>query len=1071
MATPTSNEEATDVLTQYLKANPNASDEELSKVIQSWNKPEEKGVLGRTWEATKGAVKQFGQKMAYSEDEARKELDTQQYYAGSRDPYAAYGQATGGQIYRYFADPDRGGARLDVAMEEGIPTIAQALVTPLGPWTQAVVGGTAGFGGSIGAQSRRVSAGEQKDIQWGEAVQGGILSAPPGGAVAKGAAREIRPIFSAVKGTLKQAGYAAAAGLIGEESRSLIDKGEWATPAEAGLATAIPAGFTSLFMPFSVLGARAKQRASEIGPRLETLGKTGGSATPGQVAAEGFGNVERHIMESQPRLTVNVDYDKSKQTLASNLANLTTGIKPATEVMAQVSPILNQRTRAAEFKLQLSQKATQLQTKLDDATTALQAAYKEDDLEKIAQLQEVQNQLNSQLFVQTHADAIEEARQLSLGEMTGGSMRMSPAEQTDAWRSRVVNPLIEAKRTYFEKQYGVFNNEFKAFHPNEIISVANKYADTLDTMLPRDLASNVKTVLRSMQTGDVSLQQLRDLRSTLLDSVSIGNLRNTDSERRIKEIASSITDTINNQAKDVYGETGGSLLLKLNKQTAEWHNIIDSVGPDFLVSEKLGGDEARRLIEGGKDSLVQSGVDAEPFKNIKRLETWLEAVSPESAQSFRTARNSIIRGSLMEMSAVSRVGLGGKRVDGGKLMQYLKSIEDGKAGSLAELGFPGGEAIAEMSSLFQKYPDAPTMTPEQWSQLLLSPLWKKNAGDAVQIVEGLMSTSQSRSLLERAAQLNAAGATEVARRQYDKAIKAVKDIGGDIRAADEYYQRISEDQLAIAFNNDVLSDKNITKFLQPFIGTNQIDREASEAMVKALKDAGKDELLDQIRLHMVAGMLGDSFEDAPRFSRQAEQLNVRKVAGLSESRVKGKMTETWKAIEPWFTPEQRTKIQNLADEAYDKMLADNLSGRGIDLGSYGVPVVGTARRALDTSVSLLDKKRYEWAAWNMFKDLGILGNYAQRLETEGALLTPASAFATGMSLDKAARRAEQRRGDEGEDKTNIRLKAPYEIDMPPTKKANPSEKAGPDRDILNIATSGESAPAEEAPLFRPPAQS
>ena len=76
-----------------------------------------------------------------------------------------------------------------------------------------------------------------------------------------------------------------------------------------------------------------------------------------------------------------------------------------------------------------------------------------------------------------------------------------------------------------------------------------------------------------------------------------------------------------------------------------------------------------------------------------------------------------------------------------------------------------------------------------------------------------------------------------------------------------------------------------------------------------------------------------------------------------------------------------------------------------------------------------------------------------------------------MSLDKAARRAEQRREDEGEDKTNIRLKAPYEIDMPPTKKANPSEKAGPDRDILNIATSGESAPAEEAPLFRPPAQS
>ena len=38
------------------------------------------------------------------------------------------------------------------------------------------------------------------------------------------------------------------------------------------------------------------------------------------------------------------------------------------------------------------------------------------------------------------------------------------------------------------------------------------------------------------------------------------------------------------------------------------------------------------------------------------------------------------------------------------------------------------------------------------------------------------------------------------------------------------------------------------------------------------------------------------------------------------------------------------------------------------------------------------------------------------------------------------------------------------------KKANPPEKAGPDRDILNIATSVESAPAEEAPLFRPPAQ-
>ena len=40
MATPTSNEEATAVLTQYLKANPNASDEELSKVIQSCKKPE-----------------------------------------------------------------------------------------------------------------------------------------------------------------------------------------------------------------------------------------------------------------------------------------------------------------------------------------------------------------------------------------------------------------------------------------------------------------------------------------------------------------------------------------------------------------------------------------------------------------------------------------------------------------------------------------------------------------------------------------------------------------------------------------------------------------------------------------------------------------------------------------------------------------------------------------------------------------------------------------------------------------------------------------------------------------------
>ena len=1052
MPNPTSNEEALPIVEQMMRDG--ESDEAIQNVIQSWNKPEEQGVVTRTVEATKGALKQLGQKVAVSEEEKQRTKEAEKYA-----PFVGSGKVIS-DITRYFFDPDRGGARADILMEEGIPTIAQAATTELGPWTQAAVGFTAGGLGSAAAQTRRVMAGEQKKVNAGEIVSSAFLSAPPGGSVAKGVAKEIRPVFSAVKGAAKQAGYASAAGLIGEEARNLIDEGEWATPQEVGVSTALPAVFSSLFMPFSVIGARAKQRAQEIGPRLETLRKTGGSATPGQIAAEEFGNVERHIMESQPRMSVNVDYDRSKQTLASNIESLTTGIKPATEVLSEISPILNQRTRAAEFKLKLSEKATQLQSKLDDATTALQVAYKEDDPEKIAQLQSIQDQLNSQLFVQKHADALEEARQLSLGEMTGSSLRMSPAEQTDAWRTRVVNPLIEAKTTYFSKQYGVFNNEFKAFHPDEIIRVANQYADTLETMLPRDLASNVKTVLRAMQGGDVSLRTLRDLRSTLLDGVKIGNLRDTASEHRIKEIAAAVTETINNQAKEVYGDTAGELLLKLNKQTAEWHNIIDSTGPDFLVSSKLGGDEARKLIEGGKDSLVQSGIDAESFKNIRRLETWLEAVSPESVQSFRTARNGIIRGALMDMSAVSRVGIGGKRVDGTKLMQYLKSIEDGKAGSLAELGFPGGEAVAEMSALFQKYPDAPTMTSEQWSQLLLSPLWKKNAGEAVQIVEGLMVTSQSRMLLDRAAQLNAAGAVDVARKQYEKAIQSVKEIGGDIRAADEYYQRISNDPLAIAFNNDVLSDSNMAKFLQPFIGTNQIDREASEAMVKALKDAHKDELLDQIRLHMLAGMLNDSFEDAPRFSQQAQQLNVRKVAGLAESRVQGKMTQTWNAIEPWFTPEQRTKIQDLANEAYDKMLADNLSGRGIDLGSYGVPVVGTPRRALDTTVSFLDKKRYEWAAWNMFKESGLLGDYAQRLELESKVLTPASAFATGLSLDKAAQRAQQRRSDRKEDKTNVRLKAPYEVD----------EKAAPDGRLNIDLTSEEPAPAEAAaPLFHPPA--
>ena len=96
----------------------------------------------------------------------------------------------------------------------------------------------------------------------------------------------------------------------------------------------------------------------------------------------------------------------------------------------------------------------------------------------------------------------------------------------------------------------------------------------------------------------------------------------------------------------------------------------------------------------------------------------------------------------------------------------------------------------------------------------------------------------------------------------------------------------------------------------------------------------------------------------------------------------------------------------------------------------------------------------------MFKESGLLGDYAQRLDLESKVLTPASAFATGLSLDKAAQRAQQRRSDRKEDKTNVRLKAPYEVD----------EKAAPDGRLNIDLTSEEPAPAEAAaPLFHPPA--
>jgi len=909
-------------------------------------------------------------------------------------PFASIGMSP---VALSYIEQDPG--RIDPILEIAPAIVGTALGSRLGGFGARVGGSIGAASGTALSETRKLAMGESSGLRQSGAniaasAVGGFASPTP---YAKVAGRAAGPLVSGLANTglgmIEQAAFGGAAEIL----RERIDKGEWAHPSQVAAGAVFPAGITILALPTAIAGRRASLRADELASTVGSMRETGGYITPGQAMPTEFSRVEARMAEREPRSPEAQNYDKSMRAIRDSFESRKEGIRPATEVLGEISDLFNVPSTYRQQMETLSDKAIQSRQMLDQTEANLQAAFRAKNMDEVERLSELRQFMADESIANDFKEAVDHARDTLARELSSDADKLTPI-QAHAEMAKATSRAKEGLLAYFK---GAFNDIPKdevgwAAHP--IVAVAqSKLADITAGMDDKLVKLVEGSLTQLQQEGGVTLRNLEDLETRLGDIYRMRpEMKSTSSFKAAREVLNKIRSEVVEQAPFVLGAEKGEQLIKLKQQYWKFKDLEDAPGVAVFFEDKPTGKPIAELLE----DVRKNGSDSSYFNNAIEFIRYNSALSPEVGQMYAEQFKKGLRGAIKFDARMPSEVMGGDLIDNDKLVRTLSEIEDAKPGSLKEMGITKPEFLEEFKALSQKYPEASRMTSDQWDMIMTSPAFRENAPDLIPVLEAALSDSQTRNLVTKAAMLEQVGDIPKASKAYEQALETAQKVGVDLKKVEALYEKAIQDPVLKALDFGVAGEQDIKKLVNLIAYTPGYDKEFTKKVASKIGEKNP-EMLNQVRLHLEATLFENAAEaQAQSFSKAVSEVDVNELAKLTRKARDTAMKETWDRIEPFFTPEQAKGIQDLADEAYDKMLYQRLSGLGAPEVAKVLAQVGEKGAYVRAFSNAIENQRYKWAAFNLQHGSGLF-DYSHRLRaTEAAGLASEAAVMAGGAVSR-----------------------------------------------------------------------
>jgi len=417
------------------------------------------------------------------------------------------------------------------------------------------------------------------------------------------------------------------------------------------------------------------------------------------------------------------------------------------------------------------------------------------------------------------------------------------------------------------------------------------------------------------------------------------------------------------------GEDGGNGLLAANKFYREGKELFDQEGVDALFASKPNDGAVRKIIGG----MEKSGVNADEYKNVQNLIARIGQESPGLAESAQGHLNDIIKRSVIyDASRVAPGTTGELVVDGEALLSSMRKL--GKVpGTLEQLGLGSQASLGELETLFAKYPEATKMTSKDWDTIFSSPAFRASVAgkpwSKTELATNLNETlaaSQADNQIVKAANLRAAGKVQEAQQVYGKAVDTLKGANGDVAAAQQKYESLLKDPVAVAFNNPNLSDSDFNSFAKALFDpkaskvTNQDVSQMADALRRSPNPANKDLLL-RLQERYIADKVA-AYHSTPVSSTMLKHPDADAVALFFNPVNPGDATNEIARARALLEPGQLNQLAAFSRTAKAVGQYEKLGIVPIKSGSYDIPVVGMVRRGLDAVADLYREGKYNLAA-------------------------------------------------------------------------------------------------------------
>ncbi len=860
------------------------------------------------------------------------------------------------------------GAAIDLALEAGLPGLAQAATVEFTPVGQSIAGGVASSVGNALAQIRRMAVGDQKGFNYGENAQATGLGAIPFAGPARLAAGESRGLLGGALQTAKTGAKMAGAGMAGEEVRSLVDDGQLASGGRLAAAGAIPMGITGATLPISFGGAKLMDYGNRVGQSLKAFGGSSIKPTPGMLLGGTAATVEQNMARRNPSGGTAKVIDDTYNQISSGLNAISPNPQEGAAVFKNVQPLIGQIRKSQDVINGLNVLSAKHQESVDQAMQKLNMAQRDGMMVNTKALQEELQASSDANFATKLSSITEKAKQIATADLVRGSSAVNPAEARDLFVKEVAQPMKKAFEDHSNTLYGAVGEDHGkqlVFETAPLISEAERLAAEVTGGLPKKLNAAIDMLKENLgDSGMASLDQLRFLRSEIRVYANRANA--SDSERRfVSKLGHSITEEINNQAETAFGADGGKALKYANKFYSETRPLLDNNGVSQLLEASPGDEYVTKVLLG----MEKSGKDADEYKNLQDLILKINAFSPDVAAAAKGQVNSAIRGSLIhDASSINPNSPNGEvTVDGGALVSRLAKMAR-TPGTLETLGMGTPAKVAELAKLNAKYPDASKMSTQEWEQLFSSPTFSDLAkgGSLSSQLQPKMALSSAQNLVAKSAQLRAAGAVQQANETLARAKQALGEVSSDVSAAQLTHDALLKNPVAVAFDNPNLSDSSFNAFANTFFNpkANAVTNSEVGAMVSALKNSDSEanqKTLTKLQERYIADRIA-AFKTSPATSKDTTRVDATEMSKFFNPANPGDASNEIERAKAILTPEQMGKLTKFAKVAQEVQQYEKLGKTPMLNASNDTPTVGMVRKGLDAAGDLYREGKYNAAA-------------------------------------------------------------------------------------------------------------